>query len=332
MRGTSPGEAFGGYIVPGGDLDGDGWDDLVVNSPGEMEAWPEWYDEGVGDVPFHARVVFGPFEGDVLLDEARTLDIDLGAVESSATHDLTGDGLVDVMINSALFEGPLGRGHESYENAGSVYAFDGDYTRYQYVPTPVSDLDGDGVADLVVNDGVIQGPLPSGVYSANDVDWRFAFPEHVDRVNGALDLGDVAGRGVGTVAFYTYAFAEFESLVSGVDIEHPDLLDPLFKLSYESDAIPAVDRAVDLNGDIVDDLVIASTSHEGSSSVDVWYGPLAGTLEQGRGDATVVMPDGVWIGSAGWAGDHDGDGTEDLLIGWNRDEAASGAWLLLGGR
>jgi hypothetical protein len=318
--------------VPGGDLDGDGWDDLVVNSPGEMEAWPEWYDEGVGDVPFHARIVFGPFEGDVVLDEASTLDVAVATTQSSATYDLTGDGTTDVMLSGHVFPGPLVRGHASEEVAFASYAWDGDATRFGSLPQPVSDLDGDGLADLVVNDGVLQGPVPSGVYSASDVDWQFGIAPDVDLMADPGDSGDVDGDGLNDVAMRLWSGGDHYVVVAA-SVRHRDLSLPIYSVSgFDGQASGLPQRAFDFDADGSDDLLLTWSGLDGVSSVDVWYGPVAGTLEQGRGDATVVMPDGVWIGSAGWAGDHDGDGTEDLLIGWNLGEAASGAWLLLGGR
>jgi hypothetical protein len=332
MRGTSPEEAFGGYLVPGGDLDGDGWDDLVVNSPGYWEGGNAWYDAGYGAEPFHARVMFGPFSGDVPLDEAHSLEIEAGTLDSFSTHDLTGDGAVDVMLGGALYPSPLSRGFASFDDyAFSWYAADGDYTKFKYGVIPVSDLDGDGIADMVVNDGVMQGPLPSGVFSANDVDWRFVLPIAVRGLSYPMDAGDIDGDGLGEVVAlardYGIAFDE----VVGANIHHQDLSDPVFRMPYEGESIQQTNRPFDLDGDETDDLVFAWSNGEGTAMVDVWYGPVGGALEQGRGDASVALPYGVEIGSVGWGGDHDGDGTEDLLIGWNLNEAASGAWLLLGG-
>jgi len=144
-----------------------------------------------------------------------------------------------------------------------------------------------------------------------------------------MDVGDIDGDGVSEVAFLVYGLT-FAELV-GTNVHHQDLDAPVFRMTYEGDWIQQTNRPFDLDGDKIDDLVFSSVSTDGVASVDLWFGPLAGVLEQGSGQAMVVMPDDVWIGSAGWAGDHDGDGTDDLLIGWNRGYAASGAWLLLGG-
>ncbi len=192
---------------------------------------------------------------------------------------------------------------------------------------PVSDLDGDGSADVLVNDGVMQGPLPPGVFSASDVDWRFDLPLDTDRVSYPMDVGDVDGDGLGELTLYVHA--ESGVLVS-TNASRSDLNDPVFRLTYDvGDTIQPINRPFDIDADGVNDFVVGW--NDDVSMVDLWYGPLAGVLEQGRGHASVVMPGDAWIGSVGWAGDHDGDGTEDLLIGWNRGYAASGAWLLLGG-
>jgi hypothetical protein len=329
LRGTDPQEVFGGHLVPAGDLDADGWDDLIVHSTGYWED-PFWDYLGYADNSYRTRVVYGPLSGEVPLDEAHTLDFDFGSFESSATHDLTGDGVVDVMINGAVFGGPLGRGYETGASARSLYAGDGDYSRFTYYPLPVSDLDGDGAADLVVHDGVMQGPLPSGVFSANDVDWRFILPPDADSLAYPIDAGDIDGDGAGEVVLLSYDFNTAE--VVGTNVHHQDLNDPVFRMTYDGDWIQPTNRPFDLDGDDVDDFVFAWVSNDDVATVDLWFGPIAGVLEQGRGHASVDTPDGAWIGSVGWAGDHDGDGTEDLLIGWSWDYAASGAWLLLGGR
>jgi hypothetical protein len=326
IRGTEEEEAFGGYLVSGGDLDGDGWDDLVVNSPSQYEH-RYWWHYGIGDAPWHTRVVFGPFAGEVVLNEETSLEIDVAHYTSSARYDLTGDGQVDVDIGGYAYAAPVPRGHLGGDDRYSGYRWDGDYTRYFFAPTPVRDFDGDGMADVFVNDGVLQGPIPSGSYGVDDLTWRFTVPEDVTRLVDPYDAGDVDGDGLADVAVETIGNLEYHLI--GVGVHRFDLSAPLFDVAGMVIDIVPPNRPVDLNADGLNDLVVASAYED--PSVRLWYGPVEGVVEYASPNVSVVVPVGAEIGSVGWAGDHDGDGTEDLLVGWNLGEEASGAWLLLGG-
>ena len=326
IRGTEEEEAFGGYLVSGGDLDGDGWDDLVVNSPSQYEH-RYWWHYGIGDAPWHTRVVFGPFAGEVVLNEDTSLEIEVGNHTSSATYDLSGDGVTDLNIGGVVFAAPLPRGRLDRADMYSGYLSDGDPTVFAFQATPIGDFDGDGMADVFVNDGVLQGPIPSGSYGVDDLTWRFTVPEDVTRLVDPYDAGDVDGDGLADVAVETIGNLEYHLI--GVGVHRFDLSAPLFDVAGMVIDIVPPNRPVDLNADGLYDLVVASAYED--PSVRLWYGPVEGVVEYASPNVSVVVPVGAEIGSVGWAGDHDGDGTEDMLVGWNLGEEASGAWLLLGG-
>jgi hypothetical protein len=198
---------------------------------------------------------------------------------------------------------------------------------FAFQATPIGDFDGDGMADVFVNDGVLQGPIPSGSYGVDDLTWRFTVPEDVTRLVDPYDAGDVDGDGLADVAVETIGNLEYHLI--GVGVHRFDLSAPLFDVAGMVIDIVPPNRPVDLNADGLNDLVVASAYED--PSVRLWYGPVEGVVEYASPNVSVVVPVGAEIGSVGWAGDHDGDGTEDLLVGWNLGEEASGAWLLLGG-
>lgn len=113
LLGESAGDAA--YAVgTGGDVDGDGTDDLVVGAP---------FADGAGAARGAVYVVFGPpsSSGDLSLADGKYLgnaDADYAGYEVAIVGDASGDGLADVAVTA------LGS-DEGAADGGSVYLIDG---------------------------------------------------------------------------------------------------------------------------------------------------------------------------------------------------------------
>jgi hypothetical protein len=336
IRGVSERYAFGGRMAPVGDLDGDGWDDLAISAPGEFEGAFD-SDFKTGNLHWsadHGRVVFGPFEGEVPIDDAHALTLETPAVDLYGTYDLTGDGVRDMMASGLLYPAPVSRGSLADGDARTEVLLDGDYEIDRYGPTPVHDMDGDGIADLLVQGGVMSGPLVSGVLSSADADRQIVGVQEREQYRSTADIGDVDGDGAGDLVLVVGTGYDYYLVgLSGVNL---DIQDALFQLAptsmLEQGYLVAQNRPIDLDADGVAEVVLGFGLDR--TDLGIWYGPSSGTLDMASADVRVPLTEpGLWLSSIAYAGDQDGDGFEDLLLGWSTEQelANSEAWLLLGG-
>lgn len=146
---------FGQSVAFAGDVNGDGYSDVVVGAP----------DDDVGGVDSgRAYVYFGGAAGALdTPDGTINGDAIAGRVGSdvAAAGDINGDGFADVIVNRGNFLTPnlgdigcstriyLG-GAGGLDTTRSVVAFDGDFQVCALRAASAGDLDGDGRADLLL--------------------------------------------------------------------------------------------------------------------------------------------------------------------------------------
>ncbi len=360
LKGRYATELTGWDVNGGGDVDGDGYDDVVVGAS---------YADSAGSDAGSAYLVSGPASADLSLYTEATARID-GDWEDgrfgkqlAIVGDTNGDGYADVLVGAAgnrvkgaayLFEGPI---------SGELDAGDADRTWVGLTDTDglgaslaaAGDVDGDGKADFLVGAPYYDSGADGAAYLfSGDAD----SPGDVDKATGQLysrfenvgvglqvaAAGDVDGDGFDDIlvnaasADSTWAVALLAGPVTGrMYVE--DVAAAMFVGATDLDFYEGRRLAGgDLNGDGYADVLIGAT---GNSSIDtgrvyLFDGPVSG-------DEDTFLADAIISGSEeaqkfGYAvsvpGDVDGDGTGDALITAAEDDlwgySSGAAYLLLG--
>jgi hypothetical protein len=351
------------------DQDGDGWESQDYGGldcqDGDAEVHPgafEWHDGDDNDCDGHNDVLY--LDSAAWVIEAEQAGDGVGAVLSGA-GDVDGDGLVDLLVGAPSWQGDqgaayllLGASAVDATRPTSLWYADARIAGGQVgdafgaAVTAMGDVDGDGYDDVaVLAEGcesayLLAGPLV-GDLAADDA--RLV----VGPVDGLLEGGAVIGDGTdlwgsGSAGF-VLAVPEadgarggvllFDATASGSGSE-ADAVAVIEGSSVEDRAGASVAAVGDVDGDGQAELLVGvpgqSGHGSGAGAAYLFRGPLLGTL---RVDAAEVSMMGVDAGdgagtSVAAAGDTDGDGYADLLVGApGSDTSASdggAAYLLLG--
>jgi len=309
LTGASAGDNAGRSISGAGDLDGDGHDDLLVGAPFEGSA---------GTNAGAAYVVYGPVSGSAYLSKAGHQLLgeqpgDQAGGSVAGVGDLDGDGYGDILVGAPYQD-------DAGQDAGAVYLVLGPAT---------------GSTDLGLADAILLGEAESNqagtaVAAAGDVD-----------ADGQLDAL-VAASGASSTAGAVYVLPAPQSGTM-------DLGDAKAKIRGETRGdsaggvalyAEAAAGAGDMDGDGISDLVIGALneSTEGASAgaAYVMYGPISGTQSLSSADAKLLGEgEGHYAGwSVAGAGDMNGDGYDDALVGACAEDTGGGwagaAYVVLG--
>ena len=347
LNGIDAGDESGFSVSSAGDVNGDGYDDLII---GASEANPN------GNFSGETYLVYGgasaPGTNGVL--DLSTLDgtngfiltgidrRDYSGISVSSAGDVNGDGYDDLIIGANRAD-PNGD-----SNAGETYIVYGG----------ASAPDTDGVLDLSALDGTNGFTLTgidaddrsgSSVSSAGDVNGD----GYDDLIIGA-GYADPNGDSNAGETYLVYGGASAPGTDGVLDLSALDgtngfILNGID--TYDSSGI-SVSSAGDVNGDGYDDLIIGANSADpnGDSSAGETYLVYGGASAPGTGgvlDLSALNGTNGFILAgidaydlSGWsvssAGDVNGDGYDDLIIGaWladpNGDSLAGETYVVYGG-
>ncbi len=294
------GAQYGLCVATAGDVNGDGYDDVLVGAP---------FFDGVGADEGRAFLYFGTASG-VSTGAAWTT----GANQAGARYgrsvatagDVNGDGYADVIIGAERFDGAVvdcGRawiytGSPAGLSGTSVWALNGERVNdhFGWCVATAGDVDGDGYTDVVI--GAPDADSPTGV---------------VDEGRAYVFRGAAGGPS------YTP-----QLVVSGGQAG----------ARYGCSVAPAGDT----NGDARADLVVGAWGYDGGQTDEgrafLYEGPFAGIFASPVWTGEIDQADARYGSSVATAGDVNGDGLGDVVVGtWGYDTPAAnagGAWVYAG--
>lgn len=289
--GESRGDWFGNFAIGVGDVNGDGWDDVAVSAHLYSE-------EGAGVTQFGSVYLYlgSPggltpqpqqiFRGNVLYEQ-------FGSYVGAA-GDVNGDGFADVMITSTQFRKGgvvVGRtalflGSPQGLNPEPIWIQEGDQPSGNFGQTAIGagDVNGDGYGDVILG-------MPH---------WDFQF---MDEGKAILYLG--SAQGLAATPAWTAVY----------DANQPRWEGGAYLQLFANNVAPAGD----VNGDGFADVLVTAYFAEQTDRDE-------GMVFLYLGSPTGLSPDPAWVArghqssalfgtSGGGAGDLNGDGFADIIIG-----------------
>ncbi len=366
---SDQGGAHMGYSVgTAGDVNGDGYADVVVGAEDY-----EYSYEYEGRVYLYYGSDSGPSESPAWTVEGNQADAHLGGSVGTA-GDVNGDGYADVIASASEYD-------HGQTNEGRAYIFYGsaatpstflDWTavgtqkdaHLGYSVGTAGDVNGDGYADVIIGaDDYDNGQMNEGAafvwYGSATGLGTFGIPASApwsaegDQAYAQFGTsvgtaGDVNGDGYADVIVGAYKHDNGQDDEGRVYVYHGSAtgLSTTVNWTAESDQASAffgssAGTAGDVNGDGYADVVVGAENYDHGQDDEgaafVWYGSDSGlgdngtpanadwTAESGQVDAALGI-------SVGTAGDVNGDGFSDVIVGAYRydngheDEGAAFVW------
>ncbi len=326
---------FGWSVGTAGDVNGDGYDDVIVGAYG--------YDSGEFDEG-RAFVYHGSVSGlgvPAWTAEGDQLFVGFGYSVGSA-GDVNGDGYADVIVgapyytNGQIQEGRAFVYHGSLAGlGGTAWTAEGDQTggNFGFSVGTAGDVNGDGYADVIVGaPNYDNGQIQEGgafVYhgGATGLSMTAAWTAESAQVDANFGYsvgtaGDVNGDGYADVIVGAPTYDNGQSDEGRAFVYHGGATGLSMTVAWTAEGDQAVasfgysvGTTGDVNGDGYADVIVGARNYDNGQADEgrafVYYGSVAGLGGTAEGDQ-----DSANFGwSVGTAGDVNGDGYADVIVG-----------------
>jgi hypothetical protein len=330
---------FGDSVGTAGDVNGDGYTDVIVGAHG--------YDNGQTDEGA-AFVYYGSSVGlstspNWMVESDQTYAY-LGSV--STAGDVNGDGYADVIVGAMYYtNGQVDEGRAFvYHGSATGLSVTANWTTesnqahalFGTVST-AGDVNGDGYADVIVTaSNYDNGQTDEGrayVYhgSAMGLSATADWTAECDQVGAQFGrsvgtAGDVNGDGYADVIVGAYNYGNGQTNEGRAYVYHGSAMGLSATAAWmaESDQADAhlgisVDAAGDVNGDGYADVIVGAHGYDGGETDEgrayVYHGSSSGLGATANWTAESNQDGGEFGWSVGTAGDVNGDGYADVIIG-----------------
>lgn len=325
--GLAGGSDLGASLV-GADVDADGWMDVIVGAPGDLE--------GAGSVGLYAGATGGP--ASAATDQVKG-DAGDQVGTSAAGGDIDGDGIADLMVMVPGGQGGVGelrmwRGAVGGPATDPTWLAVSTKARLGGTATIAGDLDGDSYADVAlenadtldIHPGSASGPAEEASLTLG---WGSGWG---GPGRGLAAAGDVNGDGFGDLLVGLVRGDRFDLFLGGPDGVPAEAQVTVLDRYATHTAGHSLAGAGDVDGDGYDDVVSGGYVH--SSTGRAWW--FGGAPEGLRTDDEVeLLPAGDRDDldyDVDGAGDIDGDGYADVVVGvpWDLSADPGMVWIFVG--
>ncbi len=348
MVGESWGMGLGEVVAPAGDVNDDGYDDVLVSG--------HYYHGGPHGTDSNAVIIYIYFGGQNMdsLPDVRivTEDVedDIGYYPmptAASAGDVNGDGYDDVIVGvpwHRIWSHPSVGAAQIYFGGPSMDSLydvrllgEVTYGRFGFTVASAGDVNGDGYDDVIVSEiPMLYGGYPDTgrvylFYGGFPMDETYDVKMVGEDANEWFGLslasaGDVNGDGYDDVIVGAFAYDDSAKTNTGAariyfgGASMDSIFDVILKGEGADDHFGiSVAPAGDVNGDGYDDVAVGAESFDtaGATGLGAAYIYLGGSTFDTTYCARIVgeEQDNHLGGSVSSAGDVDGDGHDDIIVG-----------------